>query len=192
VHAVDVPERRREQVALGIAGAQRLDDPHEVLGGGVERFSSPTPSALTSSSLPPTTPTSQLEDDAEGGAAIQQRRRSAQVLLQRQRRPVEHVRLEQRCPAAGDPGLGLLQQRTEEAIGAVGRAVVGMQGDQRRVLLGDDVREAGECAPPASSPLPDRYDAPPVVTWTMPSDPASAKPRRAALSVCEEVTLTAG
>src|SRR5919197_239531 len=44
---------------------------------------------------------------------------------------------------------------------------------------------------PASSPVPDRYDAPPVVTWTMPSEPASAKPRRAALSVCE-VTLTAG
>ena len=39
---------------------------------------------------------------------------------------------------------------------------------------------------------PDRYSAPPVETWTMPSLPASAKPRSAALSVCEEVTLIAG
>ncbi|MCY1380651.1 hypothetical protein D9M69_684930 [compost metagenome] len=39
---------------------------------------------------------------------------------------------------------------------------------------------------------PDQYAAPPVETWTMPSDSASAKPRRAAFSVCEDVTLTAG
>jgi hypothetical protein len=39
---------------------------------------------------------------------------------------------------------------------------------------------------------PDRYSAPPVDTWTMPSLPASAKPRIAALRVCDEVTLIAG
>ena len=39
---------------------------------------------------------------------------------------------------------------------------------------------------------PDRYSAPPVETWTMPSEPASAKPRSAAISVCEELTLMAG
>src|SRR6476469_4558250 len=39
---------------------------------------------------------------------------------------------------------------------------------------------------------PDQYAAPPVETWTMPSDSASAKPRRAAFRVWEEVTLTAG
>jgi hypothetical protein len=39
---------------------------------------------------------------------------------------------------------------------------------------------------------PDQYAAPPVETWTMPSDSASAKPRSAAFSVCEDVTLTAG
>ncbi len=39
---------------------------------------------------------------------------------------------------------------------------------------------------------PDRYSAPPVDTCTMPSLPASAKPRRAALSVCDELTLIAG
>ena len=33
---------------------------------------------------------------------------------------------------------------------------------------------------------PERYSAPPVETWTMPSLPASAKPWRAAFRVCEE------
>ena len=39
---------------------------------------------------------------------------------------------------------------------------------------------------------PDRYSAPPVETCTMPSLSASAKPRSAAFSVWDEVTLIAG
>lgn len=39
---------------------------------------------------------------------------------------------------------------------------------------------------------PEAYSAPPVVIWTMPSLPASAKPRSAAFSVWDEVTLMAG
>ncbi len=39
---------------------------------------------------------------------------------------------------------------------------------------------------------PERYSAPPVETWMMPSLPASEKPFRAALRVCEELTLMAG
>src|SRR4029078_13207497 len=39
---------------------------------------------------------------------------------------------------------------------------------------------------------PERYSAPPVETWMMPSAPASAKPCSAAFSVCEEDTLIAG
>jgi hypothetical protein len=39
---------------------------------------------------------------------------------------------------------------------------------------------------------PERYSAPPVETWMMPSEPASAKPFRAALSVCDDDTLIAG
>ena len=39
---------------------------------------------------------------------------------------------------------------------------------------------------------PDRYSAPPVETWTIPSLPASAKPWSAAFSVWEELTLIAG
>jgi len=39
---------------------------------------------------------------------------------------------------------------------------------------------------------PERYSAPPVETWMMPSEPASAKPLSAALRVWEEDTLIAG
>ena len=39
---------------------------------------------------------------------------------------------------------------------------------------------------------PDRYSAPPVETWMMPSLPASAKPCSAAFSVCDDETLIAG
>jgi hypothetical protein len=39
---------------------------------------------------------------------------------------------------------------------------------------------------------PDRYSAPPVETWTMPSLSASAKPRITAFRVWDDVTLMAG
>ena len=39
---------------------------------------------------------------------------------------------------------------------------------------------------------PDRYSAPPVETWMMPSEPASAKPCRAAFRVWDDDTLMAG
>jgi hypothetical protein len=39
---------------------------------------------------------------------------------------------------------------------------------------------------------PERYSAPPVEIWMMPSDSASAKPWSAALSVWDDETLMAG
>ena len=39
---------------------------------------------------------------------------------------------------------------------------------------------------------PEAYSAPPVDTWMMPSERASAKPRIAAVTVWEDVTLIAG
>ena len=39
---------------------------------------------------------------------------------------------------------------------------------------------------------PERYSAPPVETWMIPSLPASAKPWRAALRVWDDETLIAG
>ncbi len=40
--------------------------------------------------------------------------------------------------------------------------------------------------------VPEANSAPPVDAWMMPSLPASAKPRRAALMVIDEVMLIAG
>ena len=54
---------------------------------------------------------------------------------------------------------------------------------------------AANATDPATMSLivaPDRNSAPPVDTCTMPSLSASAKPRSAACSVCDEVTLIAG
>ena len=42
------------------------------------------------------------------------------------------------------------------------------------------------------TPGPERYSAPPVETWMIPSEPASANPLSAAFSVWEEDTLIAG
>ena len=39
---------------------------------------------------------------------------------------------------------------------------------------------------------PEKYSAPPVETWMMPSLSASANPASAAFSVCEDETLMAG
>ena len=39
---------------------------------------------------------------------------------------------------------------------------------------------------------PERYSAPPVETWMIPSDPASANPWSAALRVWDDETLMAG
>ncbi len=41
-------------------------------------------------------------------------------------------------------------------------------------------------------PPPDNPAAPPAVIWTIPSEPASANPFSAALSVSDDVTLMAG
>src|SRR4051794_41965047 len=55
-------------------------------------------------------------------------------------------------------------------------------------------KAASAAAPVTMSltPGPDRYSAPPVETWTMPSLSASANPRIAAFNVCDDVTLMAG
>ena len=62
-------------------------------------------------------------------------------------------------------------------------------------LSATDRAKLASAAEPVTMSLtawPDRYSAPPVETWMMPSLSASAKPRRAAFSVWLEVTLIAG
>ena len=76
-------------------------------------------------------------------------------------------------------------------------AVAGSVGDSaRRSALRVSIACANSAkvrAPTAMSSLgPERYAAAPVVIWTMPSERASLKPRTAAFSVSDELTLTAG
>ena len=85
-----------------------------------------------------------LEDDLGGGRLLQQLFGDGQVLVQRDRRAVPHVRLEQRVATLGDPLLGDLEQRLHVGVELVLRAVVGVQRHRDRVFVGDDVRELGE------------------------------------------------
>ena len=67
-----------------------------------------------------------------------------EVLSQRHGRAVPHVRLEQRILAAVDALLADGDQRTHKGVQLVLGAVVGVQRDVDRVLLGDDVGELGQ------------------------------------------------
>jgi hypothetical protein len=105
------------------------------------------------------------------------------------------VGLEQRVLAAVDALLRDREQRADVAVQLVLGAVVGVQRDVDRVVLGHLVRIGGEGDGTRDLVLDGRAGrilAPPVETWMMPSEPASAKPCRHALRVCDELTLMAG
>ena len=51
---------------------------------------------------------------------------------------------------------------------------------------------AASARAPASASPPPRYFAPPTLTCTIPSDPASLSPRKTPFNVWDEVTFTAG
>ena len=85
-----------------------------------------------------------LEDDLGGRGLLEQLAGDVEVLVDRHRRPVPHVRLEQRVLALGDPLLRDGQQRLDVAVQLVLRTVVGVQRDGDRVLVGDDVGELGQ------------------------------------------------
>ena len=73
--------------------------------------------------------------------------------------------------------------------------MVGVQRDVDGYALATSAAYAANATEPVTMFLtvgPERYSAPPVETWTMPSEPASAKPWRAAFRVCEDDTLMAG
>ena len=75
-------------------------------------------------------------------------------------------------------------------------AVVRVQRHEHRVRArAASAANAASARAPSSisrTAAPEANAAPPVVTCTMPSEPASAKPRSAAFSVAEDVTFTAG
>ena len=64
-----------------------------------------------------------------------------------------------------DAPLGFRQQWVQPIVDVRRRAVVGMQGDQDRARLGDDVRVARKWRAPRSASfaaVPDMYSAPPT------------------------------
>jgi hypothetical protein len=76
--------------------------------------------------------------------ALQQRTRDREVLLERQGRAVEHVRLEQGQAAAPDPILRDRDEWLDEPIELVGLAVIGVQRDLHRKRRSDDMRVLGQ------------------------------------------------
>jgi hypothetical protein len=105
------------------------------------------------------------------------------------------VRVEQRRLAAFSPPQRFREKRADERVELVRRAVIGVRAtktpDSRATSW---AKAASALAPilPCPTAAPEVYAAPPVVSSTMPSDSASAKPRSAAFRVSDELTLTAG
>jgi hypothetical protein len=91
----------------------------------------------------------EFEHDACAGTVVQQLRRDAQVLLERQRGAVEHVGVEQRWLAVLPSPHRLGQQRPDECVELVRRAVVGMEGHENAVLAPHLVGEGRERSRPA-------------------------------------------
>ena len=101
-------------------------------------------SCATPSSSPPTTPISTSSTIFAAAAFSRSSSAISQVLVEVDRRAVPHVRLEQRLLAGVHAVLRERDQRADVAVQLVLGAVVGVQRDVHRVLLGDDVRELGQ------------------------------------------------
>ena len=118
-----------------------------------------------------------------------------EVLLERHRRAVPHVALEQRVLAVLDAlGESASSGRTKPSSLSWGQWSV-CSAMLTGYFLATSRAYAAKATEPVTMSLtvgPERYSAPPVEIWMMPSLPASAKPASAALSVCEEETLMAG
>ncbi len=141
VHAVHVAERRGQQIVPVLARAEGLDRLLEVLRGGVELL---VDLGLDAVLLAADDADLDLEDDLGGGRLLEQFLGDRQVLVDRHRRAVPHMRLDERVAAVGHPLLRDRQQRSDIGVELVLRAVVGVQRDRDGVFLGDDVRELGE------------------------------------------------
>jgi hypothetical protein len=149
VQTVDVAERRREQIASALAGVERLRHPQEILRRRVQ----PVAGCLVAADavlLAADDAALDLEHDIQLATLLQQLRGEAQVLLQPERRAVEHVRVKQRLPAARDPLAGRRQQWSQELVDVLRRAVIGVQGDGNRKPARELTAKRGE------RPSPDR------------------------------------
>jgi hypothetical protein len=138
---VDVAERQGGDVAALLAEPERLDGGQRVARGGVQLLVDGADHAVLLAT-----------DDADLDLQHDLRRRGVgeqvlgdlQVLVERHGGAVPHVRLEHRLLAARHPLLGDGQQGANELVELVLGAVVGVQRDVHRVVLGDLACEGRE------------------------------------------------
>ena len=138
VDAVHVAERRGQQILAVLTGAECLDRLLEILGRGVELVVDLGFHAVLFTADHADL---DLQDDLRGRRLLEQFLRDREVLVDRHGRAVPHVRLEQRVLARAHPLRRDVQQRPHVGVELVLRAVVGVQRDGDRVLLGDHMRE---------------------------------------------------
>lgn len=175
-----------------VSGAERVDRLLEVLGGGVQLL---VDLCLDTVLFTTDDADLNLEDDFCLDSSTQQFSGNGQVLVDRHRGAVPHVRLEQRSLAGVDTLLRDGQQRAHVGVQLVLGAVVGVQCDGDVVLGGHDMRELGERHGTGHHVLDTQTRAELGSTGgelMMPSLPASANPLMAALMVSEDVQLMAG
>ena len=141
VHAVDVAESQRRQVAALLTSAQRPCGGEAVFDGGVELVVDlvlhPVLFAADDADL-------DLEQRVGVLRETQHLLGDLQVLLQRHGRTVPHVGAEQRLLTVLHPLGGDLQQRLDPVLKRVLGGVVGVQDDVDVVALGDLLGEDGE------------------------------------------------
>src|SRR5690606_3869922 len=141
VHAVHVAEGQRGDVVALLAEAEHLGGAQAVAGRGVQLLVELADDAVLLTA-------DDADLDLQDGAGLlgggQQLLGDLQVLLELHRGAVPHVRLEQRLLPPGHALLGDLQQRAHEAVELLLRAVVGVQRDVHRVLVGHDPGVLGE------------------------------------------------
>jgi hypothetical protein len=89
VVAVDVSERRREEVAAALAAAERVDNRERFFGRGIE--TSVRAVAADAVLLAADGADLDLENHVCGGAFCEQRSGDGKVLFEGQARPVEHL-----------------------------------------------------------------------------------------------------
>jgi hypothetical protein len=145
---MDVPEGGGEQVAAALARAERRCDAQEVFGRRVEPA---VLDAFATNVVLGAADHAALDFEHHAGprALRQQLGRDAQVLLQRQRRAVEHVRVEQRWLTVFAPSDRFSEQRSDERVELIRRAVVGVEGDQDAVAVRDLMSESCQSSSPA-------------------------------------------
>ena len=138
-----VAERRRKEVAAALSRPKCLGDREPVFHCAVKPFGRAA-GRIEAVLLPAYDADLHLKHEPELCRLGKELPRLGQVVGQRQRRAVEHVRIEKRRFVPLPPRSRLGKQRPEEIVHPFRRAVIGMEGHQHWVARREDVRELRE------------------------------------------------